>query len=320
MNRCREVLAAHAQVAVPHPLRATKRVLVMEFMEGVYIDDVAAIRRLGLDPAEVAHIVSEAFNDQIFRHGFVHCDPHAGNLLVRPAARGRSWAEWLRGRAPPAEVVLLDHGLYRELPEATRLTYAELWRALIFKDEPTIKACAERLNAGALYRLLAAVLTMRSWDHLMEPELDSIQQDRSTRGKLETRRHAKEYADGIQEILRQIPREIILLLKTNDCLRAIDTSLGSPMNTFLVTARYCTRALREEERKRNPGWGTWLRTAYSATALEVGLQAFQFGAWASSLGRRPQREDLAAGDEAGGEGVAITTPPLPAEVVLSGRK
>jgi len=33
--------------------------------------------------------VSEAFAEMIFKHGFVHCDPHAANLLVRPLPSGK---------------------------------------------------------------------------------------------------------------------------------------------------------------------------------------------------------------------------------------
>jgi predicted unusual protein kinase regulating ubiquinone biosynthesis (AarF/ABC1/UbiB family) len=50
----------------------------------------------------VAHLVSQTFNEMIFRYGFVHCDPHAGNLLVR-----------MKDGRP--QLVLLDHGLYREV-------------------------------------------------------------------------------------------------------------------------------------------------------------------------------------------------------------
>ncbi len=42
----------------------------------------------------------QMFADMIYKHGFVHCDPHAGNILVRKREDGID------------EVVLLDHGLY----------------------------------------------------------------------------------------------------------------------------------------------------------------------------------------------------------------
>lgn len=33
--------------------------------------------------------VSQTFAEMMFKHGFVHCDPHAANLLVRPLPYGR---------------------------------------------------------------------------------------------------------------------------------------------------------------------------------------------------------------------------------------
>lgn len=35
--------------------------------------------------------VSQAFAEMMFKHGFVHCDPHAANLLVRPLPSGSGW-------------------------------------------------------------------------------------------------------------------------------------------------------------------------------------------------------------------------------------
>lgn len=37
----------------------------------------------------------------IFVHGYVHCDPHPGNVLVNKTLQGKT------------EIVLLDHGLYQ---------------------------------------------------------------------------------------------------------------------------------------------------------------------------------------------------------------
>ena len=44
----------------------------------------------------------------IFKHGFVHCDAHPGNILIRQHPRGYD---------PKLhyQIVLLDHGLYRNL-------------------------------------------------------------------------------------------------------------------------------------------------------------------------------------------------------------
>ena len=45
---------------------------------------------MGLDFGEVARLVVSAFAQQIFRAGFVHSDPHPGNVLVRKGADGHA--------------------------------------------------------------------------------------------------------------------------------------------------------------------------------------------------------------------------------------
>lgn len=64
---------------------------------------------------------------QMFRHGSVHCDPHGANVLVRPHPRAK------KGSGRP-QLVLLDHGLYRELTEQFRVDHCRLWKAMVFKD------------------------------------------------------------------------------------------------------------------------------------------------------------------------------------------
>jgi predicted unusual protein kinase regulating ubiquinone biosynthesis (AarF/ABC1/UbiB family) len=56
----------------------------MEYIgDAVGVSDIAAVRRLGFKPSSLARLISETFNEMIFTHGHVHCDPHAANMLVR---------------------------------------------------------------------------------------------------------------------------------------------------------------------------------------------------------------------------------------------
>jgi len=93
-ERMAEHLAARADVLVPAIVRewSTRRVLVMDYAPGVRVTDVAGLRALGLDPADVARRLLELFCEQLLVHGFFHADPHPGNILVQPegAARGLS--------------------------------------------------------------------------------------------------------------------------------------------------------------------------------------------------------------------------------------
>jgi len=61
---------------------SNSHLLVMEFIDGVRIDDVDEIVRMGYDPKAIAARGFGAYLKMIFEDGYFHGDPHAGNLLV----------------------------------------------------------------------------------------------------------------------------------------------------------------------------------------------------------------------------------------------
>ncbi|KAG1337707.1 putative ABC1 protein [Cocos nucifera] len=143
----------------------------MEFMDAAEITDVSAIQRLGIEPNDVSKLVSQAFAEMTFKHGFVHCDPHAANMMVRPLPSSK-WNCF--GKRKP-QLILLDHGLYKELDFETKTNYAALWKALIFADVNSIKENSVKLGAGEdLYALFAGVLTMRPWSRVIDPSVDHL--------------------------------------------------------------------------------------------------------------------------------------------------
>ncbi len=97
-------------VSVPrvHWELTSRRVLVMDFVEGIKVTDVEGLRGAGLDPQEVARLLVEAYCEQVFVQGFFHADPHPGNLLVQ------------RSEAGGARLVFVDFGLAKELPPRFR--------------------------------------------------------------------------------------------------------------------------------------------------------------------------------------------------------
>jgi ubiquinone biosynthesis protein len=60
----------------------TREVMVMERIDAIPVNDVAAIRAAGLDPALLGRNGVEIFFTQVFRDGFFHADMHPGNIFV----------------------------------------------------------------------------------------------------------------------------------------------------------------------------------------------------------------------------------------------
>jgi predicted unusual protein kinase regulating ubiquinone biosynthesis (AarF/ABC1/UbiB family) len=105
----------------------TRRVLVMEYVDGIKITDVAALDAAGLDRARVSQLLVEAYCEQILHHGFFHADPHPGNILVqrRPSGEPR--------------LVFVDFGLAKDLPPRFRQGAVDFAAALL-RGEPDAMA------------------------------------------------------------------------------------------------------------------------------------------------------------------------------------
>lgn len=79
---------------------STKRVLVMEYLPGGQVTDLDYIHANNIDKIDVANKLGQLYSNMIFINGFVHSDPHPGNILVRKTSKNET------------ELILLDHGLY----------------------------------------------------------------------------------------------------------------------------------------------------------------------------------------------------------------
>lgn len=96
----------------------TPRVMAMEFIEGVRIDDPEAITAMGLDPHEIGVRGFHAYLKMIFEDGFFHGDPHPGNLLV----------------TKEGDIVFLDFGIVGILRPEKRQKFINLLFALVNDD------------------------------------------------------------------------------------------------------------------------------------------------------------------------------------------
>lgn len=97
----------------PHPRLVTRRMLVMERVEGFGWDDAIGMREAGIDTEAVVRAGMIAFLEGVMLHGVFHGDLHGGNLMV--LADGR--------------VALLDHGITGRLTEPKRLAFLRLMLA-----------------------------------------------------------------------------------------------------------------------------------------------------------------------------------------------
>ena len=111
----------------------SERVLTMERVHGVRIDDIAAIRTQGFDGTELVKALLFSTFEGGLRHGLFHGDLHAGNLMVD--AKGR--------------IVFLDFGIMGRIDPRDRWLLRELVYALLVKKD--------HAAAGKILVLMGAV-------------------------------------------------------------------------------------------------------------------------------------------------------------------
>ncbi|KAL2940603.1 hypothetical protein RDABS01_022712 [Bienertia sinuspersici] len=257
---------------------STSKLLTMEYMDGVQVNDVKGIQKMGILPYGVSRLLSETFAEMIYKHGFVHCDPHAANLLVRPLPSGKR--NFLGKRKP--QLVLLDHGLYKELDFETRISYAALWKGLVFSDAKAIKENSAKLGAGDdLYALFAGILTMRPWNRVIDTSVDHLVVQGTEGDRSELQMYASQYFPQISDLLRRLPRVILLMLKTNDCLRAVNNALleGSSLDTFLIIGRVSSEAVIEAKLSKKKSLVTWLTVWLEGLILRARLLGMNIAIW-----------------------------------------
>jgi ubiquinone biosynthesis protein len=113
------------------------RVLTMERVNGIRIDDAAAIRKAGFDGVELVKALLFSLFEGGLRHGLFHGDLHAGNLYVDDEGR----------------IVFFDFGIMGRIDPRTRWLLRELVYALLVKKDHSA--------AGKIVVLMGAVGTIK---------------------------------------------------------------------------------------------------------------------------------------------------------------
>lgn len=271
-------------LVIPDVIWAKKRILVMACESGHRLDDLEYLDKNGIDRDEVSATLARIFNEMIFGNDApLHCDPHGGNIAIRKNSSRRSL-----GRGPNFDVILYDHGLYRDIDLPLRRSYAKMWLAVIDGDMGRMKKYAHEV-AGITdkdFPLFASAITGR--DYSIISQEGSILQTRTTD---EEKSMSASLQDGLildlVGLLGRVPRIILLILKTNDLTRSLDENLQTqqgPIRNFMILARYCTRTVFHEQLDeiRSRGSLLWPPNALRVFAawigflrVEVKLEAFE---------------------------------------------
>ncbi|XP_074644823.1 putative aarF domain-containing protein kinase 5 isoform X1 [Tubulanus polymorphus] len=250
--------------------KTSKRVLTAEFIDGCKISNIQAIKDMGLTLKDVDHKLVTCFATQIFHTGFVHADPHPGNIFVR------------KGRDGKAELVLLDHGLYEYLPTENRLSLCKLYKCIIMSDETGMKKFSKQLGVDDYY-LFSLLIYMRPIKLPNRDPSHSLHLDFKDFKKLSPEKKAlirKQVEDihfGGVNILRQMPHQLLLIFRNLNTIRAINRTHGHPVDRYSIMAKTAISGMFRE--KVSPSLVDYMKCCYESQIYDLKVKMENLRMW-----------------------------------------
>jgi predicted unusual protein kinase regulating ubiquinone biosynthesis (AarF/ABC1/UbiB family) len=210
-ERIRAMFADEPSVIIPrvHQELSTARVITMEFVDGIKVNDVEQLRAADIDPRQVVNGLMTVFNQMILAYGFFQADPHPGNIFIQPGPR----------------FVILDFGLAKELPKNFGLGLFDLMFSMMTFNEAAMVRAFEVLGFRTKTGDQSTYLEIA---HRMINASD----DGSFQGEF-----TEEMTDELFEAIRQnpiveVPTDFVLVARAFSLLSGIAHTLGHRANVL----------------------------------------------------------------------------------------
>ncbi|QCU78033.1 AarF/ABC1/UbiB kinase family protein [Citricoccus sp. SGAir0253] len=223
--------AGHPDVHIPvvHWETTTSRVLTLERIRGIKIDDVDALAAAGIDRAELARRAGAVLCTMVFEHGFFHADPHPGNFFVEE----------------DGALGVIDFGMVGTLDEDLKERLGDILVAIVAGDTSHATDALLRLNQSsgpvnraALKQDVSVLIERFSGHTLADFPVSALIND--ILGTL--RRHRLHLPNDLAMLFK-------MLLMAEGLGKALDpdfqlASVLAPFTRRLVLQRYSPEALR----------------------------------------------------------------------------
>lgn len=208
---------------------------------------------LGLNLKEVMTTMVDLFSAQMFMWGYVHCDPHPGNIFIRRKPNGHS------------ELVLIDHGLYIDMSPTFRHQYSLFWKSLMTFDNATLREVVKEwgVNNAEIFASATLMKPYKGGDDKVSKKLKEISSEKDKRKRQYEMQQTMR--QGIRDILgdeKKWPRELIFIGRNMRIVQGNNQYLGSPVNRIKITGYWASKALTEDPnlgfKDRVKYWGSHL--------------------------------------------------------------
>jgi predicted unusual protein kinase regulating ubiquinone biosynthesis (AarF/ABC1/UbiB family) len=162
-KRFKEMFKDDPTIYIPavHEEYTTRRLLVLEWIDGIKINDYATLEAAGVSRLEVAKRTVSTYFYQFFTEGFFHADPHPGNIFVLPEGMGDKKVAVSEGPV----IAFVDFGMVGSLTKNMTKSLKDLFLSFVSRDSRAlVKALSnlgfigEGANMAALERGVALMM------------------------------------------------------------------------------------------------------------------------------------------------------------------
>lgn len=136
-KRFKEMFKDDLTIYIPRTYEqfTTRRVLVLEWIDGIKINDYARLDAEGINRLEIAKRTVQTYFHQFFDEGFFHADPHPGNIFVKKG---------VPGTGPIIEFV--DFGMVGALTNSMKKAMKDLFLGFLMRDSHALVDALGRLG------------------------------------------------------------------------------------------------------------------------------------------------------------------------------
>ena len=227
---------------------STGRILTLEDVTAIKVDDIEALKAAHLDPAEVANCLLEAYFKQFFTEEFFHADPHPGNLFVRPLGEDADWENGQEGGEDedgkrPFKLIFVDFGMIGRVPSLVGTNLRKVLISITRRDARQLTEAYHDLGfflPGAdLDRIADAQATVmnRIWGRKL---LELTQPDPKEMQEL-----GEEFRDILFDFPFQIPQDFIYLGRALGMISGLVSQLDPEINPWYQIEKYGQALIRQ---------------------------------------------------------------------------
>ncbi|WP_209444157.1 ABC1 kinase family protein, partial [Paenibacillus ihuae] len=215
-------------VVVPaiHWSYTTSKVITMEFLEGVKINNFAQLDAWGVDRTKLAKSLIEIFVEQILLEGFFHADPHPGNVLVQP----------------DGTIALIDFGMVGRIPEDMKAQMVALLMAVYLKD------AHGAIDALTRLRFLRRNVDLEVFSRNLTSLFEQINGDTFDLSFVTSGDNAEELRDFLYSQPFQLPANTTFLGKAIGTVYGLCTGLDPELDLIGTVKPYVEEVVRSDLR------------------------------------------------------------------------